>query len=147
MLVAHRKIARALGVAVGGFCLVVASRAVALSGAPGVPNLRQPPLYVIEGYLDSAPEGAEIRDRVDISARGRRHTLLVTRYGTPGETGLDRYLSRVMQQPFAIEGMPEEVERLGGAPRGAKIVGTFTLYIQGPPRLRIADLTEPAPES
>jgi hypothetical protein len=38
---------------------------------------------------------AAILDRIDITAQGRRHILLITRcYGTPGETGLDRYLSR-----------------------------------------------------
>jgi hypothetical protein len=29
---------------------------------------------------------AAILDRIDITAQGRRHILLITRYGTPGET-------------------------------------------------------------
>ena len=109
--------------------------------------MQPPELYVIEGYLDHAPEQTEIRDRIEIVVQGRRHWLLVTRYGTPGEIGLDRYLSRVMTQPFAIEGTSEEVDRLGAAPSGARIAGTFAAYTQGAPRLRIADLTDPAPAS
>lgn len=126
---------------------VLASRAVSLAISPGINNLQPPALYVIEGYLDRAPEKAEICDRIDIVVQGRRHSLLVTRYGMPGEIGLDRYLSRVMTQPFAIEGASEEVGRLGAAPSGTRIVGTFAAYTQGAPRLRIADLTEPAPPS
>src|SRR5207244_10874122 len=80
-------------------------------------------------------------------AHGRRHTLLVTRYGTPGETGLDRYLSRVMAQPFAIQGTSEDVDRLVNAPAGTKIAGTFAAYTSGSPSLLIADLTAPAPKS
>jgi hypothetical protein len=127
--------------------LVLASRAVSFAISPGVNNLQPPALYVIEGYLDRAPEQAEIRDRIEIVVQGRRRSLLVTRYGTPGEIGLDRYLSRVMTQPFAIEGTSEEVDRFGAAPSGARIAGTFAAYTQGAPRLRIADLTEPAPAS
>jgi hypothetical protein len=73
--------------------------------------------------------------------------LLVTRYGTPGETGLDRYLSRVMAQPFTIEGTSEDVARLANAPPGTKISGTFAVYTKGPPALLITDLVEPAPAS
>jgi hypothetical protein len=127
--------------------LVLALRAVSLAISPGVNDLQTPALYVIEGYLDRAPEQAEIRDRIEIVARGRRHSLLVTRYGTPGEMGLDRYLSRVMTQPFTIEGTSEDVDRLDAAPNGARIAGTFALYTQGVPRLRIADLTDPSPAS
>jgi hypothetical protein len=127
--------------------LLIASRPVSFAISPGMNNLQTPALYVIEGYLDRAPEQAEIRDRIEIVVQGRRHSLLVTRYGTPGEIGLDRYLSRVMTQPFAIEGTSEEVDRLGAAPSGARIAGTFAAYTQGPPRLRIADLTDPPPAS
>jgi hypothetical protein len=77
----------------------------------------------------------------------KRRTLLVTRYGTPGETGLDHYLSRVMAKPFAIAGTSEDVSRLAEAPPETKIAGTFAAYTHGAPWLLIADLTEPAPKS
>jgi len=143
----RRSIRSVLRSSVAAVGLVLASCAVSLAISPGVNNLQPPELYVIEGYLDHAPEQTEIRDRIEIVVQGRRHWLLVTRYGTPGEIGLDRYLSRVMTQPFAIEGTSEEVDRLGAAPSGARIAGTFAAYTQGAPRLRIADLTDPAPAS
>ena len=127
--------------------LVLATHAASLAISPGVDNLQPPALYVIEGYLDRAPERAEIRDRIEIVVQGRSHSLLVTRYGTPGEIGLDQYLSRVMTRPFSVEGTSEDVDRLGAAPSGTRIVGTLAVYAQGAPRLRIADLAEPAPAS
>jgi hypothetical protein len=69
---------------------------------------------------DTGREGrwidAAILDRIDITAQGRRHILLITRYGTRCETGLDRYLSRVMAQSFAIQGASEDVDRLVNPP-------------------------------
>jgi hypothetical protein len=128
-------------------CLLLAVPAAAFALSPSPPFLEQPSLYVIEGYLDRAPQDAEIRDSIEVRVNGRRRTLLVTRYGTPGQTGLDRYLSRVMARPFTIRGTSENVERLVGAPPGTKIAGTFAAYTQGSPWLLIQDLTEPAPDS
>jgi hypothetical protein len=104
----------------------------------------QPSLYVIEGYLDRAPPGAEIADRIDIEARGRRRALLVASYGTPGEPMLDRYLSRSMAEPYSLQGTDEEISRVIDAAPGTKISGTFAAYPGGPPWLLIADLTSPA---
>ena len=109
----------------------------------GLPH--QPQLYVIQGYLDRAPEQTAIMDRIDIQAHGTRRTLLVTWYGTPGETDLDRYLSRSMAQPFTVNGAKEDVRRLIDASPGARVEGTFAAYTDGPPSLLIADLTVPAP--
>jgi len=128
-------------------CLLIGACAAAFAFSPSPPFLHQPSLYVIEGYLDRAPQGVEIHDVIDIRANGRRRSLLVTRYGTPGETGLDRYLSRVMAQPFTLRGAFEDVDRLVDAPPGAKIAGTFAAYTQGSPWLLIQDLTAPAPNS
>jgi hypothetical protein len=104
----------------------------------------QPSLYVIDGYLDRAPPGVEIADRIDIEAHGRRRTLLVTSYGTPGDTMLDRYLSRSMVEPYPLQGTDEEISRVIDAAPGTKISGTFAAYPGGPPWLLIADLTSPA---
>jgi hypothetical protein len=52
-----------------------------------------------------------------------------------------------MAQPFAIQGTPEDVDRLVTAPAGSKITGTFATYTGGSPSLLIADLTAPAPKS
>ncbi len=127
--------------------LVFTNRSAASAFSLWPEDLNQPSLYVIEGYLDRAPQGAKIQDRIDVSAHGRQRTLLVTRYGTPGETGLDRYLSRVMARPFVIRGAAEQVERLMDAPPGTRVAGTFAAYTHGSPWLRIADLTAPAPKS
>jgi hypothetical protein len=104
----------------------------------------QPQLYVIQGYLDRAPENAAIMDRIGIEAHGKRRTLLVTWYGTPGETGLDRYLSRSMAQPFSVNGTKDDVRRLIEAPPGTRVDGTFVAYTDGPPSLLIADLSSPS---
>jgi hypothetical protein len=107
--------------------------------------MHQPVYYIIEGYLDRAPKNVQIRDRIDIMVEGRRRTLLVARYGTPGETGLDHYLSRIMAKPFGISGTQEELDSLVEAPTGTRIAGTFAAYTQGAPWLLIANLAEPAP--
>jgi hypothetical protein len=106
---------------------------------------RQPQLYIIRGYLDQAPPDAKVADRIEIEANHKRHMLLVTWYGTPGETLLDRYLSRVMARPFSLRGAPEEVSRIIDAPPGTAIEGTFAAYTNGPPMLMITDLQQPAP--
>ncbi|MET0152853.1 MAG: hypothetical protein ABW298_09635 [Candidatus Binatia bacterium] len=147
MLTRKRRVARAFGVPLAAACLLVASPAVSFAISPGLTDLNRPSLVIIEGYLDRVAPEAKVLDRIDIVGDGRRHTLLVTRYGTPGETGLDRYLSRVMAQPFTIEGRSEDVARLLNAPPGTKIAGTFAVYTQGAPSLLITDLVEPAPPS
>jgi hypothetical protein len=126
-------------------CFLVAPNTTAFDFS--LPNVHSPPLYLIEGYLDRAPQEAEVVDRIHITAQGRRHTLLILRYGMPGEIGLDRYLSRVMTESFAIQGASEDVERLAGAPSGTKIAGTFAAYTGSSPWLLIVDLTAPAPKS
>jgi hypothetical protein len=136
---------RALGAFLTAVCLLVAARSLAFAAWPN--DLPQPSHYVIEGYLDHSPTDANICDRIEIVAHGKRHTLMVTRYGTPGATGLDRYLSRIMAKPFDIWGTSEDVDRLMDAPPGTKIAGTFAAYTQGAPWLLIADLTEPEPKS
>jgi hypothetical protein len=143
MFTTKQMIPRVLGMLLAA-CLLVAP--ITTSFDFSLPNFRPPPLYLIEGYLDRAPQDAEIVDRIDITAQGRRHTLLITRYGMPGETGLDRYLSRVMAESFAIQGASEDVERLAGAPSGTKIAGTFAAYTGSSPWLLIVDLTAPAPK-
>jgi hypothetical protein len=146
ILARRHRVTRAFGVTLAA-CLFVARPGVSTAISPGVTDLDRPSLVIIEGYLDRVGTEAKVLDRVDIVADGRSHTLLVTRYGTPGETGLDRYLSRVMAQPFTIEGRSEDVARLANAPPGTKIAGTFAVYTKGPPSLLITDLVEPAPAS
>jgi hypothetical protein len=144
MFTTKRTIPRVLGMLVAA-CLLVATHASSVDFSV-LNNFHRPPLYIIEGYLDRAPKEAEIVDRIDITVQGRRHTLLIARYATPGETGLDRYLSRVMAQSFAIQGASEEVDRLAGAPPGTKIAGTFAAYTGGSPWLLIVDLVAPPPK-
>jgi len=146
MFAVKRTIPRALGRLLTAACLLVVVRTVSFALSPWSGDLHQPSLYIIEGYLDRAPHDVKIQDQMGITAHGRRHTLLVTRYGTPGETGLDRYLSRVMAQPFAIQGTSEDVDRLVNAPAGTKIAGTFAAYTGGSPWLLIVDLTAPPPK-
>ncbi len=133
--------------------LVVAGAliAAASSGAGGFslwPNNLppQPSLYLIHGYLDRAPEGARVIDRIDISMDGRRRELLVARYGTPGETSLDLFLSRTMTRNYSVRGTPEQLRELAEAPAGTEIRGTFAAYTDGPPWLLISDLQFPAEE-
>jgi hypothetical protein len=104
---------------------------------------KQPSLYVIHGYLDRAPDGEKILDRIDITADHHRRTLLVIWYGTPGETTLDLQLSRSMAQPFEIRGPSDLVTRIGNAPAGTRIEGKFAAYTSGPPWLLIAEIDFP----
>ncbi|MGH7820668.1 MAG: hypothetical protein ACREQ9_12935 [Candidatus Binatia bacterium] len=102
-------------------------------------------LYTIEGYLDRAPEGATVVDRVEIGAIGTpRRQLLVTAYRSPGEILLDRYLSREFRSPYVLRGNRDYLSRLLEAPEGAPIKGTFAVYQQAIPSLLVAQLDRPA---
>jgi len=126
------------------FVLALAARSGAVIWPFDLP--RQPQLYIIRGYLDQAQPDAKVADRIEIAANGKRRMLLVTWYGTPGATMLDRYLSRVMARPFSLHGDPEQVKRIVDAPPGAEIEGTFAAYTNGPPMLMITDLQRPEPK-
>jgi hypothetical protein len=110
------------------------------------PHSLQPHLYIVEGYLDRAPNGADITDRIGISAHGRRRTLLITSYG-PGEIMLEHYLSQVMIEPYSLQGTDEEVSSIIDAPPGTRISGTFAAYTDGSPWLLIANLISPDTDS
>ena len=108
-------------------------------------TLDSPRLYRIEGYLDRAPEGEAVIDRVAIAAPGERsHELLVTRYRIAGGVLLGHYLSRELISPYRVIGNQANVSRLLGAPKGAAVKGTFVVYTQAVPSLMIADLDQPA---
>ena len=126
------------------FVLALAAQSGAVIWPLDLPH--QPQLYIIRGYLDQGPRDAKVADRIEISANGKRRMLLVTWYGTPGETMLDRYLSRVMARPFLLRGDPEEVKRIVDASPGTEIEGTFAAYTNGPPMLLITDLQRPEPK-
>jgi hypothetical protein len=120
--------------------LTVATTASAFSS-----GLPEPPIYRIQGYLDRAPEGTTVIDRVQIAATDKpARWLLVTVYRSPGDVLLDRYLSREMISPYVVRGKGEDVARLIGAPAGTQIEGTFLVYTNGPPSLFIAQLDLPS---
>jgi len=101
-------------------------------------------LYLIEGYLDRAPNGVKIIDRIEIGATGEpRRQLLVTSYRSPGEMPLDRYLSRERSSRYLLWGKREDVSSVIGAPEGSVIKGTFVAYQQAIPSLLIASLDRP----
>jgi len=104
-----------------------------------------PRLYLIQGYLDRAPDGANVIDRVEIAATGKptRH-LLVTSYRSSGGTLLASYLSRQLISPYRVFGNSGNVSRLLGAPEGSEIKGTFAFYTEAVPSLLIAELDLPA---
>ncbi|MGH7897670.1 MAG: hypothetical protein ACREQQ_06940 [Candidatus Binatia bacterium] len=139
--VVHRQASRMLLLAV---MLTAVARLDALAVWPE--NLpRQPSLYMIRGYLDRAPDGARIVDRIEIAHGRDARRLLVASYGTPGVTTLDLYLSRSMVQTYWLSGDEAEVKRVMSAPPGTRIEGLFVAYTSAPPKLLIAELTSPAP--
>ena len=113
------------------------ARRIALPGGP------RP--YIIEGYLDRAPDTAKVVDRVEIFSDAKpKRWLLVTRYGAPGEINLDRYLSWPLEHTYAVSGKKAEVARLLQAPPGAAVKGTFLVYRRNYPMLVISQLDVPA---
>jgi hypothetical protein len=99
-------------------------------------------LYRVVAYLDRAPSGANIRDRIRIRAQGfPERELIVTDYQTPGETGLDLDLSRALGGRYGIMGSPEDVRRLFEIPPAQQLVA-FVVAYQRPPSLYIADLDD-----
>jgi hypothetical protein len=109
------------------------------------PLLGGPPIYLIDGYLDSAPAAATVIDRIQIAADGKpARWLLVTRYRSPADMLLDKYLSRNLISPYWVRRKSGDVDRLIGAPAGAEIRGEFIAYTSGYPWLFIAELDQPA---
>jgi hypothetical protein len=99
---------------------------------------------MIQGYLDHAPTGTKVIDRIQITATAKpTRWLLVTIYRNPGDVSLDRYLSRELMSPYWVRGKSEDVARLLGAAEGAEIKGTFVVYTGGSPWLLIAQLDLP----
>ena len=107
---------------------------------------RRPVLYNIEGTLDRAPEGGRVLDRIDITTDGQKRELLVSRYGTPGETMLDEHLSRNMLRRYVIRGRKEDVARIFALPPGGEIAGKFLVYTDGVPWMMISELERPPAE-
>jgi hypothetical protein len=106
----------------------------------------RPALYLIKGYLDHAPAEALVTDEIQIFAPGAQsRQFFITEYRTPGETPLDRYLSRVLGRRFALMGRKEFVHLVSEAPPGAEVAGKFLAYTTGYPTLVIAELETPAP--
>jgi hypothetical protein len=100
---------------------------------------------MIQGYLDRAPQGTTVIDRIQIAASDEpTRWLLVTAYRNPGDVLLDHYLSRELISRYMVMGKSEEVVRLLGAPEGTAIEGTFIVYTDGLPSLFIAQLDLPS---
>jgi hypothetical protein len=136
--VMRRVSARMLGIA-ALLILLDASR-----GWPEVFVPFHPPVYRIEGFIDRAPKGTKVIDRIQIAARNEpTRTLLVTVYQIPGDAALDRYLSREMMAPYQLMGNRDDVSHLLRAPAGTAVQGTFVVYTQGSPALRVASLDSP----
>lgn len=126
--------------------LVVAAAAVASAFSLWPYDLpKQPQPYVLEGYLDRAPEGTKVLDTIPIVVARHERTLLITSYGY-GEINLDLYLSRPMAHSYEIRGSDEAVAQLASAKPGTRIAGTFSAYTDGPPWLLISDLSFPTDE-
>src|SRR6266853_688179 len=118
---------------------------VATTASAFLSGRTEPPIYMIQGYLDRAPEGTTVIDRFQIAATGKpARWLLVTVYRSPCDVLLDRYLSREMMSPYLVMGKSDQVARLTGAPTGTEIKGTFVIYTSGPPSLFIAQLDLPS---
>jgi hypothetical protein len=126
--------------AVSAAALVMLTAATAAAGF-----FSFPPVYMIQGYLDHAPTGTKVIDRIQITATAKQtRWLLVTVYRDPGDVFLNRYLSRELMSPYWVRGKSEDVARLLGAPEGTEIKGTFVVYTGGPPWLLIAQLDQPS---
>lgn len=129
---------------------LIFAAALLLSAAAGAEArplfpIEPPPAYIIDAYLDRAPKGATVVDRVQIFAAGQpKRWLLVTSYRAPGEIPLAEYLSWPLEHTYAVSGKRDDIARLLGAPAGAQIKGTFLVYTRNYPLLVIAELDQPA---
>jgi hypothetical protein len=129
--------------AVSAAALVTLTAATAASAFFSFPPV--PPVYMIQGYLDHAPRGTKVIDRIQITATAKQtRWLLVTVYWDSGDVFLNRYLSRELMSPYWVRGTSEDVARLLGAPEGTEIKGTFVVYTGGAPWLLIAQLDLPS---
>ena len=79
-------------------------------------------LYTIEGYLDRAPNDAEIIGRLEVSSSGTpTRYLLVTACSTPACVDL------VTSRAPLLVAKPEEVSRMLDAPAGVAVKLTFAI--------------------
>jgi hypothetical protein len=133
-----------LSLALAALSLIAGAEVAMAHHPPGVPRIGPPPMYIIEGFLDRAPEKVTVVDRVQISARGRqKRWLLVTAYRAPGEVMLGDYLSWPLTNGYVVNGTPEELDRLFGCAAGTEVKGTFVVYAPPYPLLVIAELDQP----
>lgn len=106
---------------------------------------RQPQVYLVRGYIDEAPAGVTVRDRITITdpEATKRRELLITSYGY-GQISIDVELSRNLSTRYAVRGEPSQVASLIDAEKGTEIDAKFLVYTDGPPFLLIATLEFPA---
>lgn len=125
---------------VRSFGVRVLGLAALLAVAAPAAGFWSPRLYTIRGYLDCAPSGATVVDRVELTDDGvSKRRLLVTAYRSSGDDPV-RYLSQQPLAPYSVWGKGGDVARLLAAPKGAEVNGTFVLYTQANPALAIANL-------
>ncbi len=88
-----------------------------------------PVIYMIDGFLDQAPTGTSVEERVTIGRGGQSRTFLITSYHRLG-SGDPWVLTRdlgLYRPDFILQGQSRAIARLLSAPPGTRVSGTFQL--------------------
>jgi hypothetical protein len=119
--------------ALAGILIFVVGVAHAWPGWGLVVPIR-PVIYRIEGYLDRAPEGTQVLERVHLGGpSGQQRAFLMTSYRRSGNHGDPWTLVRDLgayHPDFILQGPPKTIAQILDAPAGAHIQGTFQ-YLAG----------------
>ena len=102
--------------------------------------------YTLHGYLDRAPAGVAVLDRVDMTTLdGRSRVLVITQYTKPGDVPpVDGRISREPVRNFTLRGSAADVNRMIGGPANGKVEGSFVVYEGSPAALMITSLAQPS---
>src|SRR5262249_28927803 len=119
----------------GARALYAAALLGVATSASAFPSSR---VYTMRAYLDCAPRGATVVDRIDITGGGAsRRQLYVTVFRNAGDGPVED-LSQEPLSPYIVWGDGGDVTRLFAAPRGTEFAGTVVLYKQATPAFLIA---------
>jgi hypothetical protein len=112
----------------GALLLLALPSLVYAGGGDIVAPSPQPILYIIDGYLDAAPDGVRPQERTTIGTSGRMRTFLLTWYKRDGDTGDPWLLTNNLgayEPDFLLIGRDTEVATIMDAAPGSHLSGQF----------------------
>ena len=109
-------------------------RALLTATAVGFLNvgvMEVPQAYQMQAYVDRAPEGATVRETIDVNVAGQSRKLLITRWDAFPAIASPSIESTATGERYSLFGSPEAVTELMSRPAGSEVTGLFRRYSTG----------------